>query len=114
MKKISLLLISVMIFATSCKKETTTSSGKYYPQVKAIVQANCTVSCHSPSKGFYQGLPVILETDSNIVQDAALIKASVADPTTFTNKRMPQTGSLSASDINIIVQWYANGGGTSN
>ena len=111
-----LLAISLcLLLLASCGKENSTApSGKYYPKAKTIIQANCTVTCHSPSQGFMQGLPVVLETDSDIVQRAASIKAAVGDPVTPFNKRMPQGGSLSAADIATITQWYAAGGGTDN
>ncbi|MEI6360089.1 MAG: hypothetical protein WCO50_07155 [Synechococcus sp. ELA619] len=54
--------------------------------------------------------PTKFDTDDQIAAVYAAIKASVADPITITNKRMPQGGSLSASDVDIIVQWYNKGG----
>ena len=113
MRKQILFCICTLLMS-SCNKQQSDGTGLYYPRVKAIIQANCTISCHSPSQGFNQGLPVILETDSDIVQRAASIKAAVADPVTPFNRRMPDGGSLSAANVNIITQWYNAGGGTLN
>ena len=113
-KQLLAISLCLLLLASCGKEKSTTPSGKYYPNVKTIIQANCTITCHSPSQGFMQGLPVVLETDSDIVQRAASIKAAVADPVSPFNKRMPQSGSLSAADIATITQWYAAGGGTDN
>lgn len=101
------LAITALIF--SCKKEETTPT-KYFPKVKAIVAANCTVTCHAPSKGLPQGMPVVLESDDDIASRAASIKQAVADPASPQNKRMPQGGMLSDADIDIIVKWLEKGG----
>lgn len=111
---IVLISFAVILLASCIKTKTQAPSGLYYPQVKTIIQHNCTISCHSPAQGFNQGLPVILDTDSDIVQRAAAIKAAVADPVTPFNKRMPENGSLTAHEINTITSWYAAGGGTTN
>lgn len=112
-KTISVMLILVL---GSCKKESASeqqTEGKLFTKVRTIVQTNCTVSCHAPSIGFPEGLPVILETDNDIIYHAGGIKSAVADPVTPLNKRMPSGGMLSASEIDIIVKWY-DGGGTIN
>lgn len=101
----------------SCKKtdnSSPVSTDVYFSDVKTIIQHNCTITCHSPSKGFNQGLPVILDNDSDIVLRAAAIKAAVAGPFTFMNKQMPLGGQLSDADIQIIVKWVAAGGGATN
>lgn len=87
-------------------------SGILFPKVKTIIQNNC-LSCHS-STGAWAGRPTKFDTDDQIAAVYAAIKASVADPITITNKRMPQGGSLSASDVDIIVQWYNKGGKTTD
>ena len=115
MKKIILFSTLLFFFICSCTKESApvnvpAVSEKLFPKVKTIVTTSCTVTCHAPSMGFNTGLPVILENDTDIVYHAAAIKASVADPVTPTNHRMPQGGSLSAADIDIIVRWAAAGG----
>jgi uncharacterized membrane protein len=85
--------------------------GPYFAKVKTIIQTNCTISCHSPQQGFYQGLPVILDTDSDIIIRSASIKTAVAGPFNFmTNKQMPLGGQLSGSDVNIISNWVEAGG----
>jgi hypothetical protein len=111
MKSILFLFVFAVVSLPSCRKDTSSPSPyKYYTRVKTIIHQNCTVSCHSPSKGFFQGLPVILDIDTDIVSRSADIKASLADPTSLTNKRMPQGGGLSAADIATITSWYAAGG----
>lgn len=104
-----IILISSLCFTFSCTKEAI-DDGKYFPKVKSIIANNCTNSCHAPSKGLPQGMPVILETDEEISASAGNIKAAVADPITYFNKRMPENGTLSQSDIDIIVKWYEKGG----
>jgi uncharacterized membrane protein len=103
-------LLLTLIALSGCKKEKANSlaDGVYFPKVKTIIQDNC-LSCHS-STGTWQGRPTQFDTDTDIVAAAASIKAAVADSVTFINKRMPQGGSLSASDIDIIVQWFSKGG----
>jgi uncharacterized membrane protein len=98
----------VLLALCSCKKDpvTTPTITTYYPQVKTIIQNNC-VSCHQ-SGGV--GLPTILVTDDDITTRYASIKASVIDPITFTNKRMPQGSELSQGDKDIIQKWYDKGG----
>ena len=111
------LLIALVIIQSSCSKKsssTTTpppvSQGPpYFPFVRTIIQKNC-LTCHVPGGA---GMPTILNTDTLIVQHAAAIKAAVNDPVTPANHRMPQGGTLSATDIATIVNWY-NAGGASN
>lgn len=103
---LTLLALAAVIF--SCKKEQ--APPKYFPRVKTIVEANCTISCHAPSKGLHDGMPVVLETDEEIAALAASIKAAVADPASPQNKRMPQGGMLSDADIDTIVKWFNKGG----
>ena len=102
----------------SCKKENVVlqppTTDRYFSKVKLIIQNHCTISCHDPSHRFYQGMPVILETESDLVQRAPGIKASIADPITLTNKRMPSGSVLSFSDIDAIVKWNAKGGKTTD
>ena len=98
--------LSLLILASCSSKSVDNPAQLYFPQVKNIIQANC-ITCHQPGG---QGMPIFFTSDANIVANAAFIKAAVADPITIHNKRMPLGGSLSASDINIIVQWYTKGG----
>lgn len=111
MKKLYLLLF-IAVFLNACSEEDTAPKGSYFPKVKTIIAANC-LSCHS-SSGSWQGRPTALDTDEQIVAAAASIKASVADPITPRNKRMPEGSTLSQADIDTIVAWYNAGGTTKN
>ena len=102
-------LALVIVGFASCSKSSDTppvTQGPYFPQVRTIIQNNC-ISCHSPGGA---GMPVLLHTDTLIVQSAASIKAAVNDPVTPVNHRMPQGGTLPAADIATIVNWYNAGG----
>lgn len=101
-----------MLLIGSCKKEENNATGTtelFFPKVRTIIQKNCTVSCHAPGLGFPQGLPVVLETDSDIVKHASSINAAIFGPFTMTNKQMPPSGKLSDSDKNIIKAWLSRG-----
>lgn len=94
---------------TACSKSDSTppiTHRTYFPQVRTIIQNNC-IGCHSPG-GI--GMPVVLNTDTLIVQYAAAIKAAVNDPVSPTNHRMPLGGTLPDADITTIVNWYNAGG----
>jgi uncharacterized membrane protein len=113
LKSIAFVLGLLLIY--SCNKEhdmTLPGNDKYFPLVKTIIQNNC-LSCHS-STGTWAGRPVAFDSDSAIAEQSAFIKAAVADPVTFINKRMPQGGELPAGDIDIIVKWFNKGGGTTD
>jgi uncharacterized membrane protein len=102
------IVLSVFI---SCSKNDTTpqpESVQYFPKVKAIISNNC-MSCHN-SSGSWAGRPTKFDTDSDITSLYIAIKKAVADPVSPTNKRMPQGGSLSANDIDVIVKWFNKGG----
>jgi uncharacterized membrane protein len=111
-------LIAVGLFALliiSCRNSqepTPSNSGPYFAKVKTIISNNC-LSCHL-SSGSWTGRPAAFDTDAQIVTSAQAIKASVADPITMTNKRMPQSGVLSQTDIDTIVAWYKAGGLATN
>ena len=109
MKKSAILFFAIGIIAvTSCKKnDVVPQQTNYFPQVKMIIQKNC-ISCHSSPGG--QGLPVILTTDSDIVNRAASIKAATCDPPTPYNKRMPLGGELSDANKATITNWFEKGG----
>ncbi len=102
----TLALVAILF---SCKKEPAAHT-KYFPKVKTIVAANCTITCHAPSEGLPEGMPVVLETDDNIASLAASIKRAVADSASPQNKRMPLGGMLSEADIDTIVKWLEKGG----
>jgi cytochrome c551/c552 len=59
-------------------------------------------------------MPVFLNSDDNIASLAEAIKHATVDPVSPMNRRMPPTGDLSNDDKNIIAEWYAGGGTTSN
>ena len=101
--------ILVIFTISSCKKDNNqAASDNYFPKVKAIISNNC-LTCHS-SSGSWAGRPTKFDSDLDITSNYIAIKRAVADPVTITNKRMPQGGTLSASDIDIIVQWFNKGG----
>lgn len=113
MKKVIFLVLFTVIFiltVVSCGKKDnpTPDNEKYFPTVKTIISNNC-MTCHN-SNGTWAGRPTKFDTDEDILALAGAIKRAVADPVTITNKRMPQGGSLSASDINVIVKWFNKGG----
>ena len=112
--KINYFILGGILFALSvlsCKKENNTpdpNSNIYFPKVKSIISNNC-LSCHN-SSGTWAGRPTKFDTDSDITTLSSGIKKAVADPVSPTNRRMPQGGSLSTSDIDIIVKWFNKGG----
>jgi uncharacterized membrane protein len=108
MKKLLLSFGLACFILAACKKDPV-SSGPYFPQVKTIIKNNC-LSCHT-SGGV--GLPA-LDTDDAIATNHASIKASVIDPATPLNKRMPQTGELTQADKDIIQKWFDKGGKTTD
>jgi uncharacterized membrane protein len=106
---IGLALLSNCLF--SCTKNKLSNSPgtqgpPYFPYVRTIVQNHC-LKCHNPGGA---GMPVILNTDTLIVQNAAAIKAAVNDPVSPYNKRMPENDTLSGTDIATIVNWFNAGG----
>ena len=103
--------ILTVFTVVSCKKDNVTpdpNNQTYFPKVKTIIANNC-LSCHI-STGTWAGRPTKFDTDLDITTAYSAIKRAVADPVTITNKRMPQGGTLSASDIDIIVKWFNKGG----
>jgi uncharacterized membrane protein len=98
----------IMFISCSKQNDMTPPQDKYFPLVKNIIQNNC-LSCHS-SSGSWEGRPVAFDSDTAIAELSASIKAAVADPISPTNRRMPQGGSLSTSDVDIIVKWFNKGG----
>ena len=99
-------------FLQSCTNKNEVVPEKYFPTVKKIIETQC-FSCHN-SKGDWQGRPFRLDNDSDIANSAEAIKASVADPVSITNKRMPLGGSLSKDEIDTILKWYKKGGKTTD
>lgn len=119
MKRKNMAILALMLAAlwviNACGKSSSSpasTNGKYFPQVKTIIQNNC-LTCHS-SSGSWAGRPTAFDSDSAIATDYTVIKQAIAGPFTFFIHRMPQGGSLSASDSTTIVAWYNNGGKTSD
>lgn len=110
--KIIFLASFVLGLLSSCKNTQipTPVVETYFPKVKTIIINNC-ISCHNSSDpSNWQGRPIKLDTETDITSRYASIKSSVADPVSPTNRRMPQIGSLTSSDVDIIVKWYNKGG----
>ncbi len=72
----------------------------YNKDVKAIMDANC-VSCHSPGP---KDLTNYTQVKTNINNIIDRISRANGDPL-----KMPQGGSLSPAQINIINKWKADG-----
>lgn len=72
----------------------------YTKDVKPIIDANC-VSCHSPGA---QALTNYNQVKNNIDNIIDRIGRPNGDPL-----KMPQGGSLSPSQINIITKWKTDG-----
>lgn len=104
MKKLLIFSILLVFIVLSCKKDS--EEPLYFPKVKSIILANCTV-CHTLGG---QGMPVILESDEDITSRATSIKETTIDPVSPQNKRMPQTGELTQADKDIILKWFEKGG----
>lgn len=108
----ALLLGIMLVGACQHKEEVTPDSGKYFPRVKTIIANNC-INCHSAISGTWEGRPVSLDTDEEIVAANAIIKSTVADsvfPGNFAVKRMPKGRQLPSEDISVIVTWLEKGG----
>ena len=108
MKKF-IYIISVAVLVVACESRTyeeisdstpITEKVTYNKDVKAIIDANC-VSCHSPGA---QALTDYNQVKNNIDNIIARITRSNGDPL-----KMPQGGSLSPAQINIITKWKADG-----
>lgn len=111
------VLLALIAWSPSCRHQADDLTvpapppGHYFPQVRALVHAHCTASCHAPSQGYPDGSPITLESDADIAQHAAAIKAAVADPVSPFNHRMPPNeDTLDASQVATIVAWYEAGG----
>ena len=102
------IVISAIISCSKTDNSIQPGSDIYFPKVKTIISNNC-LTCHN-SSGTWAGRPTKFDTDSDISSLYIAIKKAVADPVSPTNKRMPQGGSLSANDIDIIVKWFNKGG----
>ena len=105
---VGVIVISAIISCSKTDNSIQPGSDKYFPTVKTIISNNC-LTCHN-SSGTWAGRPTKFDTDSDISSLYIAIKKAVADPVSPTNKRMPQGGSLSANDIDVIVKWFNKGG----
>jgi uncharacterized membrane protein len=115
--KYNILFLGIVILLLSCNNNPSNpivAENISFSQVKTIISKNCTSTCHAPSKEFYSGLPVVLESDSDIVAKAESIKNAISGPFTITNKKMPPETNLTNQEISILIQWYKNGAKTSN
>ena len=112
MKK-QILITFLFSFLISCESRTydeisdaapITETVKYQPQVKAIIDANCIV-CHSAG-GAASFRPfnnyVEVKTAIDLLLDR--VQRLPGDP-----QKMPQGGSLSTTDINILKKWKEDG-----
>ncbi|MBW8524765.1 hypothetical protein K0U91_08990 [Chryseobacterium chendengshani] len=112
MKKIIYILTPVL-FLASCESRTyeeisdKTQSPevvKFAADIKPIVDANCII-CHSPGgSASFQPLNNYNQVKTNIDNILDRIQRPNGDP-----QKMPQGGSLSASQINLFIKWKADG-----
>jgi len=109
MKKI-IYISGLIFFITSCESRTyeeisdntpLTNVVKYEADLKPIIESSC-ISCHSAS-GFtpLNNYSMVKANIDNIINR---IQRPSGDPL-----RMPQGGSLSATQINLFVKWKADG-----
>ncbi|KAA2224718.1 hypothetical protein FW780_11085 [Chryseobacterium sediminis] len=111
MKKLtSLLILSSAIILTACDSRTyeeisdntpITVPVKYTADVKPIVDNNC-IGCHSA--GSFKPFVTYDQVKNNIDGILDRIQRPNGDP-----EKMPQGGSLSATQINIFIKWKADG-----
>lgn len=108
MKKLIFTLSSAVLL-TACESRTyeeisdntpITQVVTYNKDVKAIMDANC-ISCHSPGP---KDLTNYTQVKTNINNIIDRISRANGDPL-----KMPQGGSLSPAQINIINKWKADG-----
>jgi len=109
MKKLFYIL-SGFVFLISCESRTyeeisdntpITEVVKYNTAVKTIIDNNC-IGCHGA--GSFKPLTTYNDVKTNIDAIINRIQRQNGDPL-----KMPQGGSLSGSQINVIVQWKADG-----
>lgn len=74
---------------------------KYNTEVKTIIDNNC-IGCHAA--GSFKPLATYNDVKTNIDAIINRIQKQNGDPL-----KMPQGGSLSGSQINVIVKWKADG-----
>ena len=112
MKKI-IYTSGLILFITSCESRTyeeisdntpITQTVRYEAEIKPIINANC-ISCHSAGgSASFQPLTSYNQVKNNIDNILDRIQRPNGDP-----QKMPQGGSLSASQINLFIKWKADG-----
>ena len=112
MKKI-LFILSTVVFLTSCESRTyeeisdntpITVTVKYISDVKPIIDANCIVCHSSGGSASFRPLTSYDEVETHIDTILDRIQRPNGDP-----QKMPQGGSLSQPNIDIIKKWKADG-----
>ncbi len=102
-------IISSAVILTACESRTyedisdhtpVTEQVTYNKDVKPIIEANC-VSCHSPGALALTDYNQVKNNIDNIIDR---ISRPNGDPA-----KMPQGGSLSPVQINIITKWKTTG-----
>lgn len=108
MKKL-LFTVSSAVLLIACESRTyeeisdntpITTVVTYHKDIKPIMDANC-VSCHSPGP---QALTNYSQVKNNIDHIIDRVGRANGDPL-----KMPQGGSLSPVQINMITKWKADG-----
>lgn len=113
MRKLLIISTLFLVVFTSCEsatydeissKEIITEKVTYNKQVKNIMEAKCT-SCHS-AVGSASFLPLNTYDQVSKAVDKVLdrIQRPAGDPL-----RMPQGGTMSQNDINLIKKWKEDG-----
>ncbi|WP_228456997.1 c-type cytochrome [Chryseobacterium sp. LAM-KRS1] len=112
MKKL-LYIVSSAVLLISCESRTydeisnhtpITQQVKFTADIKPIIDANC-ISCHSANgPGSFQPLTNYNQVKNNIDKIIDRIQRPNGDP-----GKMPQGGSLSATQINLFIKWKADG-----
>ena len=109
MKKLMYLISAGVVLLVACESRTyeeisdttpITAQVTYTKDVKPIIDASC-ISCHSPGP---QALTNYSQVKANIDNIIDRIGRPNGDP-----GKMPQGGSLSPSQVNIITKWKADG-----
>lgn len=115
MKNVKYLVIIVisLVFLLQCESRTyeeisetviVTNLVKYDSDVKPIIQNNC-MSCHAVSgAAAYYPLTTYAETKNAINNIIDRIERPSGDPS-----KMPQGGTLSQSQIDVIKKWKTDG-----
>lgn len=112
MKKI-IYISGLILFISSCESRTyeeisdktpIAQTIRYETDIKPIINANC-ISCHSAGgPASFQPWTNYSQVKNNIDNILDRIQRPAGDP-----QKMPQGGSLSASQINTFIKWKADG-----